>query len=68
MLGAAEHRAGGPRGQADVGGRRGLPYDTGRFLVTSLDLSANSEVTLASPEQPCLGLDIMALRERALVS
>ncbi|AZE49352.1 Transcriptional regulator, AraC family [Pseudomonas chlororaphis] len=31
-------------------------YDPSRFLVTSLDLPANSEVTAASPEQPCLGL------------
>ena len=37
-------------------GGEGFPYDTGRFLVTSLDLPANSEVTLGSPEQPCLGL------------
>ncbi|AQY65736.1 MULTISPECIES: AraC family transcriptional regulator [Pseudomonas] len=38
-----------------VGGE-GYPYDTSRFLVTSLDLPANSEVLKASPEQPCLGL------------
>ncbi|APC19177.1 AraC family transcriptional regulator [Pseudomonas frederiksbergensis] len=38
-----------------VGGE-GYPYDTSRFLVTSLDLPANSEVLAASPEQPCLGL------------
>ncbi|VVN33350.1 HTH-type transcriptional activator RhaS [Pseudomonas fluorescens] len=38
-----------------VGGE-GYPYDTSRFLVTSLDLPANSEVLDASPEQPCLGL------------
>ncbi|SCW43070.1 AraC-type transcriptional regulator N-terminus [Pseudomonas sp. NFACC52] len=31
-------------------------YDTGRFLMTSLDIPANSEVLQASPEQPCLGL------------
>ena len=31
-------------------------YDTGRFLMTSLDIPANSEVMQASPEQPCLGL------------
>jgi len=34
----------------------GYPYDITRFLVTSLDLPANSEVLAASPEQPCLGL------------
>ncbi|AZF11150.1 Transcriptional regulator, AraC family [Pseudomonas sp. R2-37-08W] len=38
-----------------VGGE-GYPYDTSRFLVTSLDIPANSEVLVASPEQPCLGL------------
>jgi AraC-like DNA-binding protein len=31
-------------------------YDSDRFLVTSLDLPANSEVVAASPEKPCLGL------------
>ncbi|MDF2792855.1 MAG: AraC family transcriptional regulator [Pseudomonas orientalis] len=38
-----------------VGGE-GYPYDTSRFLVTSLDIPANSEVLAASAEQPCLGL------------
>lgn len=38
-----------------VGGE-GYRYDPSRFLVTSLDLPANSEVMLASPEQPCVGL------------
>ncbi|AVJ22937.1 MULTISPECIES: AraC family transcriptional regulator [Pseudomonas] len=38
-----------------VGGE-GFPYDPSRFLVTSLDIPANSEVLAASPEQPCLGL------------
>lgn len=33
-----------------------FPYDTSRFLITSLDIPANSEVVLASPEHPCLGL------------
>ncbi len=33
-----------------------FPYDTGRFLITSLDIPANSEVVEASPEHPCLGL------------
>lgn len=37
-------------------GGEGFPYDSSRFLVTSLDLPANSEITQASPEQPCLGL------------
>ena len=40
-----------------VGGE-GYPYDTSRFLITSLDLPANSEVLAASPEQPCLGLTL----------
>lgn len=51
-----------------VGGE-GFPYDTSRFLVTSLDLPANSEVLAASPEQPCLGLtfklDLRMLAELA---
>ena len=38
-----------------VGGE-GYPYDTARFLVTSLDIPANSEVLVASPNRPCLGL------------
>jgi AraC-like DNA-binding protein len=40
-----------------VGGE-GYPYDRSRFLITSLDLPANSEVLAASPEQPCLGLTL----------
>ncbi len=32
------------------------PYDASHFLVTSLDLPANAEVTRATPETPCLGL------------
>lgn len=31
-------------------------YDRSRFLITSLDLPAQSEVTEASSQQPCLGL------------
>lgn len=31
-------------------------YDTSKFLVTSLELPANSEVTDASHHRPCLGL------------
>ncbi|RUR91971.1 AraC family transcriptional regulator [Pectobacterium polaris] len=38
-----------------VGGE-GYEYDSSRFLVTSLDLPANSEVTEASSDRPCLGL------------
>jgi len=41
------------------------PYDTSRFLITSLDMPANSEVTLASPQQPCLGL-VLKLDVRVL--
>ncbi|QXI26538.1 AraC family transcriptional regulator [Pseudomonas vanderleydeniana] len=37
-------------------GGEGYPYDPSRFLVTSLDLPANSEVVIASAEQPCIGL------------
>lgn len=38
-----------------VGGE-GYSYDSSRFLVTSLDLPANTEVLTATPEQPCNGL------------
>lgn len=38
-----------------VGGE-GYRYDHSRFLVTSLDLPANSEVIIANPQQPCVGL------------
>lgn len=34
------------------------PYDTSRFLLTSLDIPANGEVTLASASAPCLGLGL----------
>ncbi|KPA98310.1 MULTISPECIES: AraC family transcriptional regulator [Pseudomonas] len=37
-------------------GGEGYAYDPSRFLVTSLDLPANSEVVVASAEQPCIGL------------
>lgn len=40
-----------------VGGE-GYPYDPSRFLLTSLDLPANSEVLVASPQQPCVGLTL----------
>ncbi|MFF7058024.1 AraC family transcriptional regulator N-terminal domain-containing protein [Achromobacter spanius] len=33
-------------------------YDSSRFLITSLDLPANSEVVAASREAPCLGLTL----------
>lgn len=38
-----------------VGGE-GYRYDTSHFLITSLDLPANSEVLSATLQQPCLGL------------
>ncbi|MAD47342.1 MAG: AraC family transcriptional regulator [Oceanospirillaceae bacterium] len=40
-----------------VGGS-GYPYDSNNFLITSLDLPANSEVVEASAAQPCLGLSL----------
>lgn len=40
-----------------VGGES-YPYDSHHFLITSLDLPANSEVITASAEQPCLGLSL----------
>lgn len=49
-----------------VGGQ-GFAYDAERFLVTSLDLPANSEVVAASVSEPCVGLvlqlDIRLLAE-----
>ncbi|MGE8358942.1 AraC family transcriptional regulator N-terminal domain-containing protein [Pseudomonas sp.] len=47
-----------------VGGE-GYSYDPSRFLMTSLDLPANSEVLQASAERPCLGL-VMKLDLRML--
>ncbi len=38
-----------------VGGEA-YPYDVNRFLITSLDLPANSQIVSASPDKPCLGL------------
>ena len=38
-----------------VGGEA-YPYDVDRFLITSLDLPASSQIVSASPEKPCLGL------------
>lgn len=37
-------------------GEQAYAYDTKRFLITSLDLPANSQILDASPDQPCLGL------------
>lgn len=49
-----------------VGGEA-YPYNIQHFLVTSLDLPANSEVIEASPEKPCLGfmlkLDLRIMAE-----
>lgn len=39
-------------------GGEAYPYDTSRFLITSLDLPANSEVVVAPPGRPCLGLTL----------
>ncbi|MEP6720658.1 MAG: AraC family transcriptional regulator [Variovorax sp.] len=47
-----------------VGGKA-YPYDTSRFLITSLDMPANSEVLVASAQQPCLGL-VLKLDVRVL--
>ena len=40
-----------------VGGEA-YPYNINRFLVTSLDLPANSQIIEASPDKPCLGLGL----------
>lgn len=37
-------------------GSAAYAYDTDRFLITSLDLPASSQVVVASPDKPCLGL------------
>lgn len=37
-------------------GDHAYAYDSERFLITSLDLPASSQVLEASPDQPCLGL------------
>jgi AraC-like DNA-binding protein len=37
-------------------GEKAFPYGVGQFLLTSIDLPANSRVIEASPERPCLGL------------
>ncbi|HHW76314.1 MAG TPA: AraC family transcriptional regulator [Xanthomonadaceae bacterium] len=37
-------------------GDHAYAYDAERFLITSLDLPAGSQVLEASPDQPCLGL------------
>ncbi|MBG6078491.1 AraC family transcriptional regulator [Rubrivivax gelatinosus] len=50
-----------------IAGGEGHVYNAERFLITSLDLPANSEVVQASPHAPCLGfslkLDIRMLAE-----
>lgn len=37
-------------------GDHAYAYDSERFLITSLDLPASSQVLEANPDQPCLGL------------
>ena len=48
-------------------GGDGSSYDPSRFVITSLGLLTNSEVMIASPEQPSVGLvmklDISMLAE-----
>ena len=46
-----------------VGGE-GYAYDAERFLTTSLDLPANSEVIEASTGKPCVGLGLKLAFER----
>ncbi len=46
-------------------GDEAYEYDGKRFLITSLDIPANSEVLTASPERPCLGL-VLSLDLRML--
>lgn len=46
---------------------KNYPYNAGRFLITSLDIPANSQVLEASPQKPCLGfafrLDLRIMAE-----
>ncbi|NWB48877.1 AraC family transcriptional regulator [Pseudomonas gingeri] len=46
-------------------GGEGYAYDPSNFLITSLDLPANSEVLVASPQHPCIGL-VMKLEVNVL--
>lgn len=46
-------------------GDKSYEYDSDRFLITSLDMPANSEVLAASQEKPCLGL-VLSLDLRML--
>lgn len=39
-------------------GEQAYPYDVSRFLITSVDLPATSQVMTASPQTPCLGLTL----------
>ena len=39
-----------------LAGGEAYPYNINRFLITSLDIPANSQVVTASPDNPCLGL------------
>lgn len=39
-----------------LAGQKAYPYNADRFLITSLDLPAFSQVVEANPDKPCLGL------------
>jgi AraC-like DNA-binding protein len=39
-------------------GEEAYAYDTGRFLITSLDLPASSQVVEANLDKPCLGMTL----------
>ncbi|WP_018609768.1 AraC family transcriptional regulator [Uliginosibacterium gangwonense] len=41
-----------------LAGGEAFPYNIDRFLVTSLDIPAKSQIVVASPENPCLGLGL----------
>lgn len=49
-----------------VVGGESYRYDTDRFLITSLDVAANSVVAMASAQRPCVGL-VLKLDLRMLV-
>ena len=44
------------RAREIAAGGEAYPYNINRFLITSLDIPANSQVVTASADNPCLGL------------
>lgn len=44
------------QGKQMLVGGEAFPYNVNRFLITSLDLPANSQIVTTSPDKPCLRL------------